>query len=137
MGYSIGYCPESTVYHVGGGTLNASNPHKTYLNFRNNLVMLQKNLPFGKACFTIFVRLWFDLAALLMFLAQRKPKDAWAVSRAHQYFFKKLFYNAKKRFSTEKHKENRKGLYKNSIILDFYLRKIKKFTELNSKDFHL
>jgi GT2 family glycosyltransferase len=42
MGYGIGYCPKSIVYHVGGGTLNASNPKKTYLNFRNNMVMLQK-----------------------------------------------------------------------------------------------
>src|SRR5690606_25263750 len=45
MGYKIGYCPSSQVFHVGGGTLKTSNPQTTYLNFRNNMVMLQKNLP--------------------------------------------------------------------------------------------
>jgi GT2 family glycosyltransferase len=44
LGYKIGYCAESTVYHVGGGTLNKSNPKKTYLNFRNNRKLLRKNL---------------------------------------------------------------------------------------------
>lgn len=44
LGYKIGYCAESTVYHVGGGTLNKSNPKKTFLNFRNNRALLHKNL---------------------------------------------------------------------------------------------
>ena len=92
MGYKIGYCPNSTVYHVGGGTLNTSNPKKTYLNFRNNLFMLHKNLPFGQAVGVLFIRMWMDLLALIHFLVQGKGKDAWAVSRAHQSFFIN-FYN--------------------------------------------
>ncbi|WP_294186240.1 glycosyltransferase family 2 protein [uncultured Sphingobacterium sp.] len=134
MGYGIGYCPKSIVYHVGGGTLNASNPKKTYLNFRNNMVMLQKNLPLGKAIFIIFIRLWFDFAALAKFLIDRKPKDAWAISRAHQYFFLNIFKNAKKR---KKHNylENTKGQYKKSIIVDFYMNSKHKFSQLKSSDF--
>lgn len=134
MGYQIAYVGASTVYHVGGGTLNTSNPKKTYLNFRNNLMMLQKNLPLTRVFWVIFIRLWLDLAALIKFLGERKPKDAWAVSRAHQYFFLNFFKNAKKRkaFSA---KENKKGLYKNSIVWDFYVNKIRKFTELDGENF--
>ncbi|WP_293907894.1 MULTISPECIES: glycosyltransferase family 2 protein [unclassified Sphingobacterium] len=134
MGYGIGYCPRSIVYHVGGGTLNASNPKKTYLNFRNNMVMLQKNLPLGKAVWIIFMRLWFDFAALAKFLIDRKPKDAWAISRAHQYFFLNIFKNAKKR-KKYKAKENKQGHYTKSIIIDFYTNNKHKFSQLNSKDF--
>lgn len=134
MGYGIGYCPASVVYHVGGGTLNASNPKKTYLNFRNNLIMLQKNLPFGTAIWVIFMRFWFDLAALIKFLTDGKPKDAWAISRAHQYFFMNIFKNARKR---KKYKAigNQKGHYKKSIVIDFYANNKHKFAQLNSRDF--
>lgn len=134
MGYRIAYVGASTVYHVGGGTLNTSNPKKTYLNFRNNLMMLQKNLPFPRVFWVIFSRLWLDFAALIKFLLERKPKDAWAVSRAHQYFFLNFFKNAKKRKSFSV-KENKKGLYKNSIVWDFYMNKIRKFSELDGENF--
>ncbi len=134
LGYRIGYVGQSTIFHVGGGTLNTSNPKKTYLNFRNNLVMLQKNLPFFLGFWIISIRLWMDLAALLKFLADRKPKDAWAVSRAHQYFFMNIFKNAKKR-RTYPSLENKKGIYKNSIVWDFYANKIRKFSQLDGENF--
>lgn len=133
-GYRIGYCPHSTVYHVGGGTLNTSNPKKTYLNFRNNLVMLQKNLPFMQAVWVIFIRLWLDFLALLSFVAKGKFRDAWAISRAHQYFFLKFFHNSSKRkkYSVE---ENKKGLFRKSIIWKFYVNKIQKFSNLPVDNF--
>ncbi|WP_037501264.1 glycosyltransferase family 2 protein [Sphingobacterium deserti] len=134
MGYRIGYVSASTVYHVGGGTLSTSNPKKTYLNFRNNLVMLQKNLPFFTACWVIFARMWLDLLALIKFLADRKPRDAWAVSRAHQHFLLYFFRNASKR---QRHMapENEKGQYTKSIIWAFYVNKIQKFTALKVDNF--
>ena len=134
MGYKIGVCPRSVVYHVGGGTLKTSNPQKTYLNFRNNLVMLQKNLGFWSAVWVIFVRLWLDLFALLKFLSERKPKDAWAVSRAHQYFFLNIFKTARKRtrFDAE---YNKVGLYKNCVMWDFFVHKVRKFSELKVRHF--
>lgn len=134
LGYKIGYCPQSIVYHVGGGTLNTSNPKKTYLNFRNNLYMLYKNLPLGRAFIVLFIRLWMDLLALIHFLVQGKPKDAWAISRAHQSFFINIFKNSKKRrnFSAV---ENKNGIYKKSIIWDFYVNKIQKFSDLSAKNF--
>ncbi|MBE8712220.1 glycosyltransferase family 2 protein [Sphingobacterium hungaricum] len=134
MDYKIGYVHNSTVYHVGGGTLNTSNPQKTYYNFRNNLVMLQKNLPFWSAIYIIFLRLWFDLAAIFKFIADGKGKDAWAVSRAHQYFFLNFFKNARKR----KHytqRENKIGLYNHSMIMDFYMNNIHKYSDLDKNNF--
>ncbi len=133
-GYRIGYCPSSVVYHVGGGTLNTSNPKKTYLNFRNNLVMLQKNLTVTHSIGIIFIRLWLDFVALLHFLIQGKFRDAWAISRAHQYFFLNIFKNAAKRkkYSTN---FNSKGVYKKSIIWNFYVNKIQKFSDLPVDNF--
>lgn len=134
LGHKIGYCPKSTVYHVGGGTLQTSNPKKTYLNFRNNLFMLHKNLPLGRALGIIFIRFWLDLLALIHFLVQGKGKDAWAISRSHQAFFTNFFKNSKKR---KKYNVpfNKKGLYKKSIIWDFYVNKIQKFSDLSAKNF--
>lgn len=134
MGYRIGVCPQSVVYHVGGGTLKTSNPQKTYLNFRNNLVMLQKNLGFWHAVWVISIRLWLDFFAVLKFLLERKPKDAWAVSRAHQYFFRHIFKNARKRIIFDA-KYNKVGLYKACIMWDFFVHKVRKFSDLRSDRF--
>ncbi|MBK0378878.1 glycosyltransferase family 2 protein [Mucilaginibacter segetis] len=96
LGYKIMYCPQSEVYHVGGGTLNAENPFKTYLNFRNNLLLLKNNLPFWRAVYVISARLFFmDVLAIFRFLMEGKRRDAWAVSRAHQNFVKTLFAKSK------------------------------------------
>ncbi len=134
MDYKIGYCSKSVVYHVGGGTLNTSNPKKTYLNFRNNLVMLQKNLPFWTAVWVIFARLWLDLAALIKFLLEKKFKDAWAISRSHQYFFLNIFKTAEKR-NEQTRFENTTGKYKGCIIWDFFVNNHRKFSELPDKNF--
>lgn len=142
MGYRVMYCAESTIYHVGGGTLNAENPFKTYLNFRNNLLLLKKNLPFWRAFWVINIRMWMDLLALFRFLAEGKRKDAWAVSRAHQNFALSLFKSkAKSQQSKEAttHKSQRtahnaKGTYKGSIVWQFFVKKKTKFTDLQQAD---
>lgn len=150
MGYKVMYCAESTVYHVGGGTLNAENPFKTYLNFRNNLLLLKKNLPFWRAFFVIGMRFWMDLLALFRFLAEGKRKDAWAVSRAHQNFVLHILgikvsgYGVKdpsntKKVSPQTHKSKRvvhnlKGMYKDSIVWGFFVKKQTRFTSLDQQD---
>ncbi len=78
--------PQSIVFHVGGATLNRSNPYKTFLNFRNNLLMLYKNLPGERLRKVMFVRFWLDMLAALMFVLQLKLKDACAVFRARREF---------------------------------------------------
>ncbi|MDN3547734.1 glycosyltransferase family 2 protein [Mucilaginibacter aquaedulcis] len=149
MGYKVMYCAQSTVYHVGGGTLNAENPFKTYLNFRNNLLLLKKNLPFGRALFVILMRFWMDLLALLRFLAEGKRKDAWAVSRAHQNFVLSIFgirvsaygiknlssgKNSSPKTHHSKRSKNLKGMYQGSIVWNFFVKKKTKFTDLDQSD---
>ncbi len=136
MGYKVMYCAESEVYHLGGGTLNVENPFKTYLNFRNNLLLLQNNLPFWRAVFTINARIWMDLLAVFRFLGEGKRKDAWAVSRAHQYFVRSLFIkrNKKAKPALSKHYPL-SCIFKGSIVWAFFLKKKKHFTDLSSQDF--
>ncbi len=142
MGYKVMYCAESEVFHLGGGTLNAENPFKTYLNFRNNLLLLQNNLPFWRAVFVITVRIWMDLLALLRFLSEGKRKDAWAVSRAHQNFVSGLFKHRKSNPGTAANRKHQtagyklKGMYKGSLVWDFFVKKKKHFTELDQADFY-
>lgn len=131
-GYRIGYCPQSVVYHVGGGTLAARNPQKTYLNFRNNLFMLQKNLSFLRAVWVIFARMWIDLAALIHFIILGKFSDAWAISRAHQRFFLDIFKTARKR---NRKKTVPKGIYRGSFIWAFYVNGKNAFNKLDPQRF--
>jgi GT2 family glycosyltransferase len=140
MGYKVMYCPQSQVYHVGGGTLNAENPFKTYLNFRNNLLLLKNNLPFWRAVWVINIRFWLDLIALARFLAEGKRKDAWAVSRAHQNFVRQLFKSTKVKGQRLKLKANSSkpltGTYSRSIVWDFFIGKKYKFTGLEQRELH-
>lgn len=128
-GYRIVYCPDSVVYHVGGATLDKSNPQKTYLNFRNNLSMLQKNLPLGRAIWVIFVRFWLDFVALLFFMAKGKFKDAAAISRAHRSFFKYFKHHARKRDAPQS-PSSLAGYYSGSLIWSYYVLGKKKFSSL-------
>lgn len=81
-GYDLYVVPESTVYHYGGASLSADNPRKTYLNFRNNLLMLHRNLPTPQRRHVIGVRTLLDAFAALVFILRGKCADARAVCRA-------------------------------------------------------
>lgn len=74
--------PQSVVYHIGAATLKKENPHKTFLNFRNNLLMLYKNLPDVEVRPVMRVRAFLDCLAALHFLLQGQVANAWAVVRA-------------------------------------------------------
>ena len=87
-GYKIMVQPKSVVYHVGGGTLNASSPFKTHLNFRNNLFMLFKNLPISYLFTTIPMRLVLDGVAALTFLNKEKGLEhVLVIAKAHFSFY--------------------------------------------------
>jgi GT2 family glycosyltransferase len=92
-GHKIMVCPSSTVYHVGGGTLNKINPRKTFLNFRNSLLTLYKNLPKNERFVKIFIRLNLDAIAGLKFLLDGKPTHALAIIRSHFTFYSAIFQN--------------------------------------------
>lgn len=85
-GYKVEVVPQSVVYHLGGGTLPASDPRKTYLNFRNNLLLLHKNLPDSCRCRRLFVRRLLDTLAWGRFVVSLDFKNASAVLRAHRDF---------------------------------------------------
>lgn len=130
LGYRIVCCTTSEVYHVGGGTLNNNNPYKTYLNFRNNLIIMQKNLPKNDAYFRISIRFWLDLIAWVRFLLRGEFKFTAAISKAHYHFFLNLNQTAKKRTPTQLPYFNHVGVYKHSVVYKYFVKKIKKFSQL-------
>jgi len=133
LGYRIMYCPSSAVYHIGGGTLQAENPFKTYLNFRNNLFMLLKNLQAGKVFIIIFLRFWLDFISLLKFLSEGKFKHAGAISKAHRAFFRNLSKNRGKRLKTNA-AFNDRGVFRGSIVWGYFVMKKKTFSALLQKN---
>ena len=87
-GYGIACVPQSKVWHVGGGTLPKDSPHKTYLNFRNNLLLLYKNLPSERLGTVMRVRFWLDALASVQFLLTGKWGSFLAVWRGRRDFFR-------------------------------------------------
>ena len=91
LGYKIVVVPGSVVYHVGGGSLPYGNTRKTYLNFRNNLMLLFKNLPFGELMWKLPIRLFLDIVAAHQALLIEKNMTTFkAIVRAHVDFVKQL-----------------------------------------------
>ena len=86
-GRKIYYCGESTVYHLGGATLDKSNPKKWYLNYRNSLWMMLKNLPANKLFPMLFTRLSMDGIAAVAFLPKQGLPHVWAVFLSHMHFY--------------------------------------------------
>jgi GT2 family glycosyltransferase len=130
MGHKIMYCPDAEVYHVGGGTLNANSSFKTYLNFRNNLIIMQKNLPKAEAYFKIFIRFWLDFAAWFQFLLKGEPKFTWAISRAHYHFLLQIRQTSNKRSKNQLSLNKHSGSYKKSIVWAYFIKKKTKFNQL-------
>jgi len=125
-GYKTKYVSTSTVYHVGGATLQKSNPRKTYLNFRNSLLMLTKNLP-RKVLFKIlFIRLVLDGIAGIQFLLTGKFSHCFAVIKAHFSFYGQ-FSNAKRKRSDVQLSNYFKI---KSVVWNYHIKKIKTFKSL-------
>ncbi len=131
MGYLVRYCPRSTVYHVGGGTLPKSSPFKTYLNFRNNLSMLYKNLPSNRVRRVIQVRMVLDWVAALKFLCEGHWGEFRAVGKAHREFRDLRPRLADKRQALAHHTVS--ALYRGHILTEYYLLRRKAFTSLRGK----
>jgi GT2 family glycosyltransferase len=136
-GYKIFYTPQSTIYHLGGGTLDYLSPRKTFLNFRNNLFLILKNYRGNFLFFKLFRRLMLDGIAGLKFLFSMQFKHTWAVLKAHFAFYSGLFYylNKRKKLKLNDCRPNKTGIYNKSIVYDFYINRIKKFSELSEQDF--
>lgn len=126
-GYKILYVGASKVYHLGGSTLSNMNPKKTYLNFRNSLFSITKNLPRRKAFIIIFLRLLLDGIAALRFIWQLRFKHFFAIFRAHLSFYRQFRKMYKKR---EKTKFLRKYYLTKSIVWSYFVHKIRNFNIL-------
>ncbi|CAM1339769.1 glycosyltransferase family 2 protein [Tenacibaculum aestuarii] len=126
-GHIIKYAGTSTVYHVGGATLDSLNPRKTFLNFRNSLLNLVKNLPLFKLLPIIFFRLVLDGLAGVKFLLEGKPKHLFAILKAHFSFYAHLPTFLKKRKKLPK--KSNYALH-TSVVWQYYARGRKKFEDL-------
>lgn len=133
MGYRIHVVPRSTVYHVGGGTLDRGNPTKTYLNFRNNLLLLYKNLPAAQRNRTLFRRKLLDAVSAARFLLQGAFRECRAVFRAHMAYYgmKRAYRGMKKNDNLPENDVIVSGIYPRSIVTDFFIKGIRRFEMLN------
>lgn len=126
FGKRIVYTPQSKVFHVGAATLSTDNPKKTYLNFRNGLFMLLKNLPQKRKYRILFLRMLLDGIAGGRFLFQGKISFTWAIFKAHMSFYRYFF----------KFKNKRKGtdflLYYEveSIVWEYFIKNKRTFNKL-------
>lgn len=119
QGHQIKYVGTSTVYHVGGATLNAINPKKTFLNFRNSLFMVTKNAK-GNLFTIIFIRLVLDGIAAVKFLFDLKPKHTFAILKAHFNYY----YNLNRLLKQRKATKNKIIYYnKTSVVIDYFVNK--------------
>lgn len=136
-GWKVMYCGTSTVYHVGGGTLTKQNPQKTFLNFRNNLVLLCKNHAPGYFWLKIFFRMVFDGIASIRFVLTGQFAHGWAVQRAHMSFYGRLGKTLKKRKAMKKGitKYATTCIYEKTLIMEYFFRGKKKFSDLDQTKF--
>ncbi|MCP4976389.1 MAG: glycosyltransferase family 2 protein [Maribacter sp.] len=126
-GYKVYYTGASKVYHLGGSTLSNMNPKKTYLNFRNSLFSITKNLPRRKAFLIIFLRLLLDAVAGIRFIFQFKFKHFFAIIRAHFNFYANFGRMYRKR---EKLNFIKKYYITKSIVWSYFVNHVKKFNIL-------
>jgi GT2 family glycosyltransferase len=132
-GYEVRSVASSVVYHVGGATLNAGHPRKTFLNFRNNLLMLYKNLPAEELASVMRMRCLLDYVAMLKFLLTFDFANAKAVIRARKEFkrVKKDYLPQREenlRLMTTPHPEGRSRI---CLLWNYYAKGKKKFSDLH------
>lgn len=127
-GHSIKAVPDSKVYHLGGGSLPASNPRKTYLNFRNNLLMLHKNLPDSVRAPKLFKRRLLDTIAWAKFAATLDFKNAAAIVRAHRDFARmRRDYNV----HPDRNLLGERPDTRLNILTSYYLKRKRKYSDLS------
>ncbi len=132
-GYSIYSCPDSVVYHVGGGTLPKGNSRKVFLNFRNNLVMMAKNLPAWKAIIKIIYRFFLDGISAVKSLLAGQGTYFLAVIKAHFAFLGWLIAGSGKSVFPLRKDKPLRGYLKKSIVWQHFVLGRKKFSDIVKK----
>jgi len=129
-GYKIYSCPESVVYHIGGGTLSWENHLKTFLTFRNNYILLTRNLTTLQLLPVICFRLTVDMIGCLYFLFKKKKGISKAIFKAEwAYAYWLLFYRNKKN-NQPKGMKKVNGIYRGIIIFPYFFQKKRRFSEI-------
>ena len=129
-GYKIFVQPASVVFHVGGGTLPKGNNRKTFLNFRNNIIMLAKNLSLGAALWKIPFRMGLDGLSALRGLMAGDSGYFVAVIKAHFHFIGWVLFHRKRSVFPKKKTGNLNGWYNGSVAWAYFIRKKKTFLEI-------
>lgn len=126
-GYQIYVCPQSVVYHVGGGTLPTGSNRKVYLNFRNNLIMITKNMPWRELWWKLPLRLALDALSAWKELTAGKGGYCMAIYNAHMAYCEWVLNRRTK--STQRFPALR-TIYKGSVVWQYFIKKKKKFSEI-------
>jgi GT2 family glycosyltransferase len=133
-GYRVSYIPESVVYHAGGGALPYNSAFKIYLNFRNNLFLLYKNLPNNKLHRILFIRKVLDGLAAILFLIKGKPGSSKSILKGHIDYYRNIKSLKRKReavgmLNTHQYSDN---ILNKSIVFRFYIKGEKTFEKLGT-----
>jgi hypothetical protein len=135
LGYKVICCPRSVVYHVGGGTLPRGKSRKTFLNFRNNQILLAKNLPWREKWWKIPFRILLDWVSAVKALADGDGGFFTSVIKAHAAFFYWLIFKKSRTIRTKKKRlKDLSGVYHGSIVWAHFVKKKKYFSETISKE---
>lgn len=129
-GYKVYCCPRSVVYHVGGGTLPKGNSGKVFLNFRNNLIMMAKNMPAGEAFWKIPCRFLLDALSAVKSLLSGEGKYFLAVFRAHMAFLRWVIVVGRRRDGLRGRKQLLSGYYRKSVVWAHFIKGKKRFSEI-------
>jgi hypothetical protein len=132
VGYSVSVIPASTVYHLGGGTLPNNTPRKLYLNYRNNLFLLFKNLPVFQLIPVMFIRMLLDGLSALIYLLNGSSAFFGSVVRAHLAFYRRipLLIRLRQQLKGKIRTGKITDIYPGSIVFDFFVRRRRHFDQL-------
>ena len=135
QGYKLSSCPTSEIYHVGGGTLPRGNTRKTYLNFRNNQIMLAKNLPWSEKWWKIPFRIFLDALSAMKGLLKGDFGYFFAILRAHFGFAKWIFFKQHESVFTERKNKQLHGVYRHNLVWAYFVKKKISFSQLIKNGF--
>lgn len=130
LGYKIYVEPASIVYHVGGGTLPMGTRKKTFLNFRNNLVMLSKNLKFKESIIKIPVRIFLDTIAAFQALIKGDFSIFISIESAHLHYLGWLLFGKRNKKMAKIKMAELHGVYNGSVVWMYFVKRLKTFQEI-------
>lgn len=133
-GYKIMYSPKGVAWHLGGGTLPKTNPHKTFLNARNSILAMIKNFPLSQLWYKLPIRLMLDGVWGMRCLIRGEFGNLWAIVRAHWAIFFRIGYWWKRRKDTYRELGSipgpDKGYYPHSIVWAHFAKGVQSFRDL-------